>query len=1120
MKTILAIFVTIFLATEIQSQVVTGKIVDENGDGLQSISLQLYVNPYIYNTTTTSDGSFIFNIVTGVEEGQLPAGYAVSNNFPNPFNPTTRIGITLPVREDVKIEVFNLLGQEVKKPIEQTCEAGTNFIDIELNGLANGVYAARVTIGDKHIFVKKMMLVYGSRHLAISGAILNTELYKSNNTDLETNLDSLVAINLIIGRKTFLQLPSISGEMLDLGNLTIERYCPSISSVTYGGKSYKTIQIGNQCWLKENLDIGTMINGSGEQTDNGMIEKYCYDDNPSNCENYGGLYQWDEAMQYVTTPSAQGICPSGWHLPTFAEFQTLGATVGGNSNAIKAMGQGWEQGTGTNTSGFSALLAGYRHPDGSYYFLSSDAYFWSSTEYYSPNAYSMRLIGYSHELFPDGYINVGKKYGQSVRCLKNEFANSPPEIPSNPSPTDNEMSVFISLDLTWNCSDIDEDTLTYDVYFGTDAPPLTKVDSNLTSSSLRKIGLSENTLYYWRVVAKDRHDNFTSGPVWRFTTGGPYGLPCPSTPTVEYLGKTYNTVQIGEQCWIKENLDVGSMINASENQSDNDTIEKYCFNDDPSNCNVYGGLYQWDETMQYATLWGAQGICPEGWHIPTITEFEYLQELIRDGGNALKEIGQGTGDGAGTNITGFSALFSGIRLMNGSFSDLLNFGLWTSSEYDASNAEYFSLSKNISHINYGHYYKNTGFNVRCLKDGNIPVYAPCPGTPNVEYGSKTYNTVQIENQCWLKENLDVGTMILGSDTAKDNGIIEKYCYDNNLAKCNRYGGLYQWNEAMQYSTIPGTQGLCPPGWHIPTYAEFQILITAVGGDGNALKEIGQGDSTEWWNGKGTNTSGFSAFLAGYRYETGGFDHFSQFADIWSSTEYDSSQPYGMMMNTYWGSVDVYQSYDEFGFSVRCIKDSVITQNIPCPGTPTVEYEGKTYNTVQIGNQCWLKENLDIGTMIQESDTLKDNGIIEKYCYENDTANCSMYGGLYQWWEVMQYTTIEGTRGICPQGWHIPTYSEFQTLSTTVGGDGNALKAIGQGTGDGAGTNTSGFSALFSGLRLNGGDFYSLGYYTYFWSSTSNGAYMAVNLFLFSDDNVIYYTSASKLDGCSVRCLKD
>ena len=146
------------------------------------------------------------------------------------------------------------------------------------------------------------------------------------------------------------------------------------------------------------------------------------------------------------------------------------------------------------------------------------------------------------------------------------------------------------------------------------------------------------------------------------------------------------------------------------------------------------------------------------------------------------------------------------------------------------------------------------------------------------------------------------------------------------------------------------------------------------------------------------------------------------------------------------------------------------------GTNTITYAGQTYNTVLIGSQCWLKENLNIGTRIDGSSNQTDNNTIEKYCYSDLDANCTTYGGLYQWAEAVQYkngatntTSLSSAfsgnvQGICPNGWHIPTKAEFQILATTVSNDGNALKAIGQGTGSGAGTNTSGFSALLAGCR--------------------------------------------------------
>jgi len=66
--------------------------------------------------------------------------------------------------------------------------------------------------------------------------------------------------------------------------------------------------------------------------------------------------------------------------------------------------------------------------------------------------------------------------------------------------------------------------------------------------------------------------------------------------------------------------------------------------------------------------------------------------------------------------------------------------------------------------------------------------------------------------------------------------------------------------------------------------------------------------------------------------------------------------------------------------------------LPCPGIPTMEYEGQTYNTVYIGGQCWFKENLNVGTIIPGQQSPSANGIIEKYCYEDNPANCETYGG--------------------------------------------------------------------------------------------------------------------------------
>ena len=196
--------------------------------------------------------------------------------------------------------------------------------------------------------------------------------------------------------------------------------CPGIPTVTYEGQVYNTILIGGQCWLKENLNVGTMINGDDGMTNNGVIEKYCYDNDPANCEIYGGLYQWHEMMEYSTTPGVQGICPSGWHLPTDEEWTTLtdflGASVAGGK--MKETGTiHWQSpNTGaTNESGFTALPGGYRNTGGNFDDLTNNAHFWSSSELNTGYAWD-RGLSYGSDAVNRNHRN--KDFGFSVRCFQ------------------------------------------------------------------------------------------------------------------------------------------------------------------------------------------------------------------------------------------------------------------------------------------------------------------------------------------------------------------------------------------------------------------------------------------------------------------------------------------------------------------------------------------------------------------------------------------------------------------------------------------------------------------------------------------------------------------------------
>jgi len=187
------------------------------------------------------------------------------------------------------------------------------------------------------------------------------------------------------------------------------------------------------------------------------------------------------------------------------------------------------------------------------------------------------------------------------------------------------------------------------------------------------------------------------------------------------------------------------------------------------------------------------------------------------------------------------------------------------------------------------------------------------------------------------------------------------------------------------------------------------------------------------------------------------------------------------------------------------------------GSPII-YEGKTYNTVKIGSQCWLKENLDVGITINGKQPQRDKGTIEKYCYNNNEAYCDMYGGLYQWEEAMQYVATEGSQGICPKGWHIPTSTEFEILKATVNNDGNSLKALVQGTV--GSVSSDGFSALFAGGRFGNGVFKNSGTKSYFWSSSEGLSSIIGYMYLSSSDSIIDLSTNYGENGYSIRCIED
>jgi uncharacterized protein (TIGR02145 family) len=194
----------------------------------------------------------------------------------------------------------------------------------------------------------------------------------------------------------------------------------------------------------------------------------------------------------------------------------------------------------------------------------------------------------------------------------------------------------------------------------------------------------------------------------------------------------------------------------------------------------------------------------------------------------------------------------------------------------------------------------------------------------VSYGGQDYNTVLIGAQCWFKENLNVGNMLNTPAVPANNGIIEKHCINNDPANCSAYGGLYYWNEMMQYSMTPGAQGICPTGWHLPTDEEYGTLVNFLGGTsvaGGAMKETG----TAHWdapNGGATNSSGFTGV------GTGALFYGSQFSWFRNINRLSSSTSCGVTLAAVWcydlnaanATIEHLDSAKDCGLTARCLKN--------------------------------------------------------------------------------------------------------------------------------------------------------------------------------------------------------
>ncbi len=591
-----------------------------------------------------------------------------------------------------------------------------------------------------------------------------------------------------------------------------------------------------------------------------------------------------------------------------------------------------------------------------------------------------------------------------------------------------------------------------------------------------------------------------------------------------------------------------------------------------------------------------RGICPEGFHLPDSTEWNIL--IAEAGGKSVASTKLKSKEGwykssddkdyvAGSDDYGFSAAPGGGR--NDANFDRQGHEafFWSASENGFTTAKLMNLD-NLDYLSsfLTGYAKEYFFNIRCVNDES---YVPTP-RPSIKYDSivdsrdgQVYKTVKIGNLNWMAQNLNY--------EAKDS-----HCYDDSLKYCKVYGRLYSWASAIDSTKLANdkanpqdcgygktcklpevVQGVCPNGWHLPTSDEWSVLFTEVGGQGSAAKYL---KSMMKWN--GTDSVGFSVLPAGsstqngYRFSSEGRD-----AYFWTATEiYDGDDAYFVHMETSNSYVFLYSVEKTNGYSVRCVEDGgVIVSTVVDKGfdwelsrdsylNPNINYDsivdsrdGQVYKTVKIGDQIWMAQNLNYSDSVK-TPSLKGSSWCRKIIYRNgaaifldDSKSCAVAGRLYTWAAAIDSVSLvndpknpldcgmgkscrfelpEPIRGICPEGFHLPTDDEWNVLFAKVGGNertgketaGKALKSqsgwknsgyVGVG---GNGTDAYGFSAMpvggWEGLSFSDDD----GVYAFFWSASEGGTDTAYRNRLGNDYDASALYAYSKANGYSVRCLKD
>ena len=587
---------------------------------------------------------------------------------------------------------------------------------------------------------------------------------------------------------------------------------------------------------------------------------------------------------------------------------------------------------------------------------------------------------------------------------------------------------------------------------------------------------------------------------------------CTESDAAGMDGYNYGVVQIGDQCWFAENLrtttyaDGTAIPEVTDNESwgSGFTGKRCDYDNDASNVETSGRLYRWHATTD------AAGLCPTGWHVPTYGEWNQLTDYVvaqsptitsvYGVGEALKSttgwVESYEGQYTGTDDFGFSALPSGYREESGSFAGGPTRAHWWAS--DVSLYSFVILNTNYSYYATAHHAH--GHAVRCLRDAEWIEIQGCTDPVYDEYDSSA--------------NIDDGSCATISGCTDPT--YDEYDASANIddGSCSTLSGCTD-PAYLEYNPAANTDdGSCATisGCTDPVYDEYDSSANI--DDGSCATISGCTDPAyEEYDASFNADDGSCATLLVPGCTDPAYTEYDCAANV------DDSSCTTLVVEGCTDPVDV-------NYNAAANTDDGSCASYPCI---SIEFDGYTYSVVEIGDQCWFAENLRTtvyanGCPIPE---VTDNGAWTALStgarcdYGNNASNVDTYGRLYSWYAV------DDARGLCPNGWHVPTDEEWTDLEVYissqgfVGNEGASLRTT-SGWTLLNGTDDFGFSALPGGQRLSSNaQFGDLGFVTIWWSSSiNNNAIQSRNRVLHPGGPQIFRFSSYHQSGHSVRCLMD